>query len=47
MKYFAWDEVKNELLKLEREISFDDIQVAIDDGQLLDIIDHPNQEKYT
>lgn len=38
MKYFDWDEEKNAKLKAERDISFEDIVVAIDKGDLLDII---------
>lgn len=46
MKYFDWDEGKNEFLKIEREISFEDVIIAIDDGKLLDIVEHPNKDKY-
>lgn len=46
MKYFDWDPDKNEKLREEREISFEDILVAIDGGELLDIIQHKNTSKY-
>lgn len=46
MKYFSWNEEKNELLKEEREISFEDIVFYIEQGFLLDVLEHPNQEKY-
>lgn len=46
MKYFSWDEKKNEKLKIQREISFEDIQTAIDEGKLLAIIQNPNRDKY-
>ena len=46
MKYFSWNEEKNELLKEERQISFEDIVFYIAQGFLLDILEHPNQEKY-
>ena len=46
MKYFSWNEEKNELLKEERQISFEDIVFYISQGFLLDILEHPNQEKY-
>ena len=45
-KYFDWDSKKNELLKQERDISFEDIIVAIDDGHLLDILIHHNPRRY-
>ncbi|MBM3283214.1 BrnT family toxin [Candidatus Gottesmanbacteria bacterium] len=46
MKYSDWDENKNQQLKTERDISFEDFLVAIDSNQLLDIIEHPNKKKY-
>lgn len=46
MKYFAWNEEKNELLKREREVSFEEILVAIEEGNLLDIIEHSRKRKY-
>lgn len=36
----------NELLKQQRDISFEDIILAINDGNLLDNIKHPNKLKY-
>ncbi|MBM3211344.1 BrnT family toxin, partial [Candidatus Poribacteria bacterium] len=44
--YSDWDENKNQQLKTERDISFEDFLVAIDSNQLLDIIEHPNKKKY-
>ena len=46
MKYFSWNEEKNELLKEERQISFEDVVFYISQGFLLDVLEHPNQEKY-
>lgn len=46
MKYFSWSEEKNELLKEERQISFEDVVFYIEMGFLLDVLEHPNQEKY-
>jgi len=46
MKYFVWNQDKNELLKTERQVSFDDVVLYIEMGFLLDILEHPNQEKY-
>ena len=37
---------KNEILKRERDISFEDIILALESGNLLDDVEHPNQEKY-
>ena len=46
MKYFDWDELKNTILKAEREVGFEDVLTAIDEGKLLDDIPHPNQKQY-
>ena len=46
MKYFDWDEDKNEWLKRERNISFEIVISLIAMGSLLDIVEHPNKEKY-
>jgi uncharacterized DUF497 family protein len=46
MKYFTWNEEKNEQLKQERNISFEEIVVQIENGHILDILTHPNDEKY-
>jgi uncharacterized DUF497 family protein len=46
MKYFSWNNEKNERLKAERNISFEEVVFYIERGQLLDIVEHPNQEKY-
>jgi len=46
MKYFSWNEEKNELLKDERQISFEDVVFYIEQGFLLDVLEHPNQKKY-
>jgi uncharacterized DUF497 family protein len=46
MKPFRWDPEKNEQLKLERGISFQNMVVAIESGCLVDILAHPNLAKY-
>ena len=43
---FNWDEKKNLYLKENRNICFEDIIVAINENRILDIINHPNQQKY-
>ncbi len=37
---------KNELLKEQRDISFEDVILALESGKLLDDIKHPSKEKY-
>ena len=46
MKPFRWSPEKNEALRAERGISFENIVVAVESGGLLDILAHPNQAKY-
>lgn len=41
-----WDEEKNTLLKSTRNISFEDIESAILNDKILDIIPHHNTDKY-
>lgn len=46
MKYFAWNSDKNNWLKAIRGVSFEDIVFHIEHGDLLDVLAHPNPEKY-
>lgn len=46
MKHIEWDELKNAKLKSQRGVCFEDIQAALEEGYLLDDIDHPNQVNY-
>ena len=46
MKPFRWNSEKNETLKAERGISFENIVVAVESSGLLDILVHPNKAKY-
>lgn len=46
MKPFRWAHEKNEKLKSERNISFEEIALAIEAAGLLDILQHPNADKY-
>lgn len=46
MKYFKWDADKNVKLQEERGISFEEIVFCIMRDGLLDIVMHPDQDKY-
>lgn len=46
MRPFRWDPDKNEVLRQERGISFEEITVAVEAGALLDVVAHPNPAKY-
>ena len=37
---------KNKILKSTRDISFEDVILALENGYLLDDVEHPNKEKY-
>ncbi|MBI3372956.1 MAG: BrnT family toxin [Betaproteobacteria bacterium] len=47
MKPFRWNPEKNDALKGARGLSFESIVVAVESGGLLDIVNHPNQAKYS
>ena len=46
MKPFDWDNKKSEALEKERKVCFEDVVIKIDEGFLLDNIEHPNKVKY-
>jgi hypothetical protein len=46
MKSLRWSPVKNEQLRQSRSITFEHMVVAIESGGLLDLVAHPNADKY-
>ena len=46
MKHFAWSAEKNESLKIDRGVSFEEVVFHIERGNLLDVLEHPNQRRY-
>ncbi|MCY4074853.1 MAG: BrnT family toxin [Acidobacteria bacterium] len=46
MKYFNWDPAKNDRLKRDRGISFEEVVFHIEKGDEVDIFEHPNRERY-
>ncbi len=46
MKFFNWNPDKNDQLILERNASFEEIVTAINEGNIIDVYDHPNQQQY-
>jgi uncharacterized DUF497 family protein len=46
MKRYAWNPEKNEWLKRERGISFEEIVFHIGLGDEVDMFEHPNHERY-
>ena len=47
MKYFDWDDAKNAKLRADRGVGFEEIVFHIERGDLLDILEHPNPDRYT
>ena len=43
MKYLNWDPEKNEILKKERGISFEEITYLIESGQIINIEENPSR----
>jgi len=46
LKKFEWDAGKNQLLKETRNVCFEDVEQAILDGDVYQIIPHHNADKY-
>jgi hypothetical protein len=46
MKTLAWSHEKNERLKIERGVSFEKVVLQIAKGEILDILENPNRERY-
>jgi hypothetical protein len=46
MKYFSWNIEKNEMLKQERNVSFEEVIFHIQRGDLLAILEHHNKDRY-
>ncbi len=46
MIYYDWNIDKNSEIKEKRNISFEAIVAQIENGKLLDILEHPNKIKY-
>ena len=46
MKIINWNREKNEWLRKNRDICFEDILFYLDNNCLIDDIEHPNQNKY-
>lgn len=44
--FYEYSDSKNQLLISERNISFEEIIAALDNGQLLDIVEQPSQSKH-
>ncbi|MEA1923057.1 MAG: toxin [Pseudomonadota bacterium] len=41
---FEWSDEKNQLLKVERNVSFEDVVLGLNNGKLLDIVSNSSAE---
>ncbi len=46
VRRFNWNRAKNVQLRRERGISFEEVVFHIENGDEVDIFDHPNQDRY-
>jgi uncharacterized DUF497 family protein len=46
MKIFRWDNEKNEWLKKNRGVCFEQVVILMEREDILDTIEHPNKDKY-
>jgi len=46
VKRFNWNDGKNERLRAERGITIEEILFHIENGDLLDVLEHPNADRY-
>ena len=46
MSEFDWSDEKNEVLERTRQVCFEDVLVCIQNGDVLDVIRHPNRQRY-
>ncbi len=46
MKVFRWDNEKNEWLKNSRGVSFEQVVILMERGDIIETIEHPNQNRY-
>ncbi|MFC2130263.1 toxin [Bacteroidota bacterium] len=45
--YINWDKEKDEKLFKERGVSFDDVLKCIERDEIIDVVEHPNKDKYS
>ena len=46
MKVFRWDNEKNELLKKDRGVCFEQVVILMERKEVLETVEHPNQNRY-
>lgn len=46
MEYYKWSSTKNEKLKAERGVSFEQLVIQIEHGKVHNVYTHPNRKQY-
>lgn len=46
MEVFTWNQEKNQWLKENRGVCFEQVVILLERGAVLEIIEHPNQDRY-
>jgi hypothetical protein len=46
VKHYVWDPKKNEQLRRERGVTFEEVVFHIEAGDEVDLFEHPNQKRY-
>ncbi len=46
MSGIDWNDEKNEMLRRVRGVCFEDVLVCIQNGGVVDVVRHPNRERY-
>lgn len=46
MKIFRWNNEKNEWLKENRGVCFEQIVILMEREEVIEVLEHPNQDKY-
>ena len=46
MKHFEWNPEKNDWLRAIRGVTFEEIVFHVHNGDLLDVLEHPNKSRY-
>lgn len=46
VKRFSWSEEKNQQLRRKRGVAIEEVMFHIQQGDLLDVLEHPNRERF-
>jgi hypothetical protein len=46
MKQYDWNEEKNQMLKTERDVCFEDVVSALNEGRIFAVLPHPQSKRH-